>query len=85
MDIDEKSDGTFQLQTALKWMIVFAIFVFLGKMVWEQLESGKGTLLLFSNLFRLVLSSLIFAFSYFIQVWAWYLITLKTRDRSFFL
>ena len=31
------------------------------------------------EVFPLILSTLIFAFSYFIQIWAWYLITLKLK------
>jgi uncharacterized membrane protein YbhN (UPF0104 family) len=68
--------GYFNYKSVLKWMIAFAIFVFLGKMVrdnWSQVKDTPFTL----QPFPFILSSLIFAFSYFIQVWAWYLITLK--------
>ena len=60
----------------LKWAIVTVIFFFLGKMVWEnwvQVKEVPFTLRWTSLMF----STLIFAFSYFIQLWAWYLITLR--------
>ena len=62
----------------LQWAIIAAIFGFLGKMVWNnwnQVKDASFTL----EVFPLILSTLIFAFSYFIQVWAWYLITLKLK------
>jgi len=62
----------------LKWIIVFGIFVFLGKMVWNnwnQVKEAPFTL----HAFPFILSTLIFAFSYFIQIWAWYLVTLKLK------
>ena len=62
----------------LQWAIVVAIFVFLGKMVWENWNQVKDASFTF-ELFPLLLSTLIFAFSYFIQIWAWYLITLKLK------
>ena len=62
----------------LQWVIVGAIFVFLGKMVWDNWNQVKGAAFTFEIL-PLVLSTLIFAFSYFIQIWAWYLITLKLK------
>ena len=57
-------------------MIVLAIFIFLGKMVWENWVQVKEASFTIRPL-PLLLSTLIFAFSYFIQIWAWYLITLK--------
>jgi len=60
----------------LKWTIVTAIFFFLGKMVWEnwvQVKEVPFTL----RWTPLIIATLIFAFSYFIQLWAWYLITLR--------
>ena len=68
----------FNYKLALKWIIVGAIFVFLGKMVWENWNQVKGASFTF-EVFPLLLSTLIFAFSYFIQIWAWYLITLKLK------
>jgi uncharacterized membrane protein YbhN (UPF0104 family) len=60
----------------LQWAIVIAIFFFLGRMVWENWIQVKEAPLTF-NPFLLLLSTLIFVLSYFIQIWAWYLITLK--------
>jgi len=59
-------------------MIVIAIFVFLGKMVWNNWDQVKDIPFALKPL-PLVLSTLIFVFSYFIQIWAWYVITLKLR------
>lgn len=66
----------FHYKQIIKWMLVITIFLFLGKMVWEnwnQVKDASFTL----RPFPLILSTLIFAFSYFIQIWAWYLITMK--------
>src|SRR5512136_426803 len=60
----------------LQWAIVVAIFFYLGKMVWDNWNQVKDASFTFEAS-PLILSTLIFAFSYFIQVWAWYLITLK--------
>jgi len=60
----------------LQWAIIAAIFGFLGKMVWDNWNQVKGASFTF-EVFPLILSTLIFALSYFIQIWAWYLITLK--------
>jgi uncharacterized membrane protein YbhN (UPF0104 family) len=59
-----------------QWGIVVAIFIFLGKMVWQNWIQVKEAPFTFRP-FPLLLSTLIFVFSYFIQIWAWYLITLK--------
>jgi hypothetical protein len=59
-----------------QWVIVCTIFVLLGKMVWDHWNQVKGASFTFA-VFPLVLSTLIFAFSYFLQIWAWYIITLK--------
>jgi uncharacterized membrane protein YbhN (UPF0104 family) len=59
-----------------RWVIIAAIFVFLGKMVWDNWNQVKDASFTF-DIFTLVLATLIFAFSYFIQIWAWYLITFK--------
>ena len=61
-----------------QWAIVLAIFVFFGKMVWNNWNKVKDASFTF-EVFPLILSTLIFAFSYFIQIWAWYLITLKLK------
>src|SRR4030042_1546391 len=76
MDIDQKMTGQLNYKLALKWIIVFAIFVFLGKMVWNNWNQVKDVPFTL-QLIPFILSTLIFAFSYFIQVWAWYMITLK--------
>jgi glycosyltransferase 2 family protein len=62
----------------LQWAIVVAIFFFLGKMVWGHWNQVKDTPFTLRT-FPFILSTLIFAFSYFIQIWAWYLITLKLK------
>ena len=61
-----------------EWAIVVGIFLFLGEMVrenWVQVKEASFTF----RVSTIVLSTLIFAFSYFIQIWAWYLITLKLK------
>lgn len=76
MDTDKKVAGKFNFKQIVRWIIVVAIFFFLGKMVWEnwvQVKDAPFTL----KPFPLILSTLVFTLSYFIQVWAWYLITLK--------
>jgi uncharacterized membrane protein YbhN (UPF0104 family) len=78
MDIDKKMIGHFNYKLVLRWVIVFAIFVFLGRMVWDNWNQVKGVSFSLQP-FPFILSTLIFAFSYFIQVWAWYLITLKLK------
>lgn len=60
----------------LQWAIVVAIFFYLGKMVWDNWNQVKDASFTFEAS-PLILSTLIFAFSYFIQIWAWYLITVK--------
>jgi hypothetical protein len=45
-------------------------------MVWDHWNQVKDTSFTFEA-YPLILSTLIFAFSYFIQIWAWYLITVK--------
>ncbi|MGA2316322.1 MAG: lysylphosphatidylglycerol synthase domain-containing protein [Thermodesulfobacteriota bacterium] len=62
----------------LQWAIVLAVFLFLGKMVWDNWSQVKDTQFTFRP-FPLLSSTLIFVFSYFIQIWAWYLITLKLK------
>lgn len=66
----------FNYKLALKWIIVCAIFVLLGKVVWDNWAQVKETPFTL-RAFPFILSTLIFAFSYFIQIWAWYLITFK--------
>lgn len=62
----------------LQWAIVLAVFLFLGKMVWDNWSQVKEAQFTFRP-FPLLSSTLIFVFSYFIQIWAWYLITLKLK------
>jgi len=71
-----KLTGSFNYRVLLKWIIVLPIFIFLGKMVWENWSQIKEASFSFRFL-PLFLSTLLFALSYFIQIWAWYLITLK--------
>jgi uncharacterized membrane protein YbhN (UPF0104 family) len=77
-DSNKKIMGHFNYKLALRWIIAFAIFVFLGKMVWENWNQVKDVPFTLRP-FPFILSTFIFAFSYFIQVWAWTLITVKLR------
>jgi glycosyltransferase 2 family protein len=61
-----------------QWAIVIAIFVFLGKMVWDNWSQVKDAPFTLQPL-PFILSTITFVFSYFIQIWAWYLITLKLK------
>lgn len=76
MGLEEKVMTRFKYKQVVTWVIVVTIFIYLGKMVWENWAQVKGASFNF-RLFTLLASTLIFAFSYFIQIWAWYLITLK--------
>jgi uncharacterized membrane protein YbhN (UPF0104 family) len=68
----------FSYKWVVKWAVVIAIFVFLGKMVWANWNQVKDTP--FSlQLLPFILSTVVFVFSYFIQIAAWYLITLKLK------
>jgi glycosyltransferase 2 family protein len=78
MGIDEKVMGRFNYKQIVRWIIVVAIFLFLGKMVWDHWNQVKETPFTLRP-FPFILSTAIFAFSYFIQIWAWHLITLKLR------
>jgi uncharacterized membrane protein YbhN (UPF0104 family) len=78
MGIDEKVMGRFNYKQIVRWIIVVAIFLFLGKMVWDHWNQVKETPFILRP-FSFILSTAIFAFSYFIQIWAWYLITLKLK------
>jgi len=62
----------------LRWAIVGAIFVFLGKMVWDHWSQVKDAPFTLRPV-PFVSSTLLFILSYFIQIWAWYLITLRLR------
>ncbi len=78
MPIDKRTTRQFKYTSKLKWAVVLAIFILLGKMVWDNWNQVKDNPFSLQP-FPLVLSTLIFAFSYFIQIWAWYLITLKLK------
>jgi len=67
---------SFNYRVLMKWVVVIAIFTFLVKMVWGNWNQVREASFTF-EVFPLLLSTLIFAFSYFIQIWAWYLITLR--------
>jgi uncharacterized membrane protein YbhN (UPF0104 family) len=58
----------------LQWAFVIAILFFLGRIVWENWNQVRGADFTF-RIPSLLLATLVFAFSYLIQVWAWYLIT----------
>ena len=68
--------GQIRFLRVLRWPAVILIFLFLGKTVWENWAQVRGTPFIFNGPL-LFFSTLVFAFSYFIQIWAWYLITLK--------
>src|SRR4030042_3076534 len=76
MKSGEERVRRFNYKDLMKWVIILLIFIFLGKMVWENWNQVKEAPFTFRP-FSLVLSTLIFVFSYFIQLWAWYLITLR--------
>jgi uncharacterized membrane protein YbhN (UPF0104 family) len=78
MGVDKEVIKQSAYRQIAKWIVVIAIFLFLGKMVWEnwsQVKDASFTL----RAVPFILSTLIFAFSYFIQIGAWYLITLKLK------
>ncbi len=60
----------------LRWVLITAIFLFLGKMVWDNWNQVRDASFTF-KVIPFTLSTLICILSYFIQVWAWYLITLR--------
>ena len=65
-----------RLLEILQWTLVGLIFFFLGKMVWGDWTRVRDAAFAFKG-GPLVWATVIFAFSYFIQIWAWYLITVK--------
>ncbi|MGO8987816.1 MAG: lysylphosphatidylglycerol synthase transmembrane domain-containing protein [bacterium] len=75
--LEEKKLGAFY-RNILRWAIVGAIFVFLGKMVWDHWNQVKDAPFTLRPV-PFISSTLLFVLSYFIQIWAWYLITLKLR------
>jgi uncharacterized membrane protein YbhN (UPF0104 family) len=68
----------FSYKRVVKWAVVIAIFLFLGRMVWANWSQVKDTPFSLQPL-PFILSTVIFVFSYFIQVGAWYLITRKLK------
>jgi len=78
MEETRKKIRTFLYHPFFRWAIVAAIFLFLGKMVWNNWNQVRDASFTF-EVVPLLLSTLLFAFSYFIQIWAWYLITLKLK------
>jgi len=78
MEETKKKIHSFLCQPFFRWAIVAAIFLFLGKMVWTNWNQVRDASFTF-EVFPLLLSTLLFAFSYFIQIWAWYLITLRLK------
>ncbi len=66
----------FNYKRAARWIIIVAIFAFLGKMLWDNWSQVKEAPFNLKS-FPLILSTLIYIFSYFIQILAWYLITSK--------
>jgi uncharacterized membrane protein YbhN (UPF0104 family) len=59
-----------------RWVILAAIFVCLGRMVWENWNEVREASLTLSP-FHLILSTIFSVFWYLIQIVAWYLITLR--------
>ena len=78
MGIGEKVIERFNYKEIIRWVLVAAIFLFLGRMVWTNWSQVRDASFTFEAL-PLLLSTLLFAFSYFIQIWAWYLITLRLK------
>lgn len=76
MDIDKKAIERAGLKKVVKWIFLISIFAFLGKVVWDDWNQISEASLIIRPL-PFILSIFVFALSYFIQVWAWYLITLK--------
>ena len=59
-----------------QWLIVVVIFLFLGKIVWDNWTQVREASFTF-RLLPMILSTLIFGSCYLVQFWVWYLITLK--------
>jgi uncharacterized membrane protein YbhN (UPF0104 family) len=76
MGIDEKVTGRRRYQKILGWVVVAIIFLFLGKSVWENWAQVKGASFTLEPC-PLLLSILSYGAAFFVQAWAWYLITLK--------
>lgn len=76
MDQSQDRRSWRSIRKVLQWAFVGAIFLFLGRIVWGNWNQVQGAEFTF-QMPLLIVSTLIFVFSYFIQIWAWYLITLK--------
>ena len=76
LDIDEEVMRHLNYKQIFRWIIIIAIFLYLGKMVWDNWAQVRKAPFIFKP-FPLVLSTLIFALTYFIQILAWYFLTLK--------
>lgn len=76
MNFRQNHRTNFPFRRVIQWAIVVAIFVFLGRMVWENWSQVKEASFNFRP-FHLVLSTLFFVLWYVTQIWAWYLITVK--------
>ena len=76
LGVDEKVIRRLDLIKVVKWIIVAVIFAFLGRMVWGNWSEVKDASFTF-RAFPFIWGTLIFTFSYFIQLWAWYLITAR--------
>jgi len=76
MDTHLNVMAKFNFKQTVRWVMVIAIFLFLARMVWENWSQVRNASFTLKPL-PLILSSLIFGFSFFVQLWAWYLITLK--------
>ncbi len=76
MNFRQNHRTNFPFRRVIQWAIVAAIFVFLGRMVWENWSQVKEASFNFRPL-HLVLSTLFFVLWYVTQIWAWYLITVK--------
>jgi glycosyltransferase 2 family protein len=76
VDIEEKMTGRWTYRVFVKWAVALAIFAILGKMVWENWNQVREASFAF-RLLPFLLATFLFILSYFIQVWAWYVITLR--------
>src|SRR3990172_12131095 len=76
LGFDEEVMRKFRYKQVAGWAVIIAIFLYLGKMVWENWGEVRGSGFSFDPIF-LLLGTLIFAASYFIQIGAWFLITRK--------
>jgi hypothetical protein len=76
MGVDERVMRRFKYQQVLRWVIVAAIFIYLGRMVWEHWIQVKEAPFTFQP-FTFIISTLVYVFAYFIQIWMWHLITIR--------